>query len=202
MKGHIQDALPPRGFGLLAFADALGPERTTALLGAPALAGLPLEPVLVGSERGLAAVPGAAALRRVIDAEGMLARRFAARDFPLYLVRPDEHVAARLQAGADAAAVAAALELALGHRRAAGATTAPSAQPPPQAGDGRVGALGREGLERVFEAVSRGVDTAGEESDRRFLARLALLLAQEVGSPERVLALVAAASEEQASGAD
>jgi 3-(3-hydroxy-phenyl)propionate hydroxylase len=200
--GHLQGALPPSGFALLVFVDALGPERTAILLGAPALAGLPLEPVLVGSERGLApvAAPDAAARRAVVDPEGALAKRFGARDFPLYLVRPDEHVAARFQAGADAAAVADALEVALGRRRAAGASAPAAASP--QAIDGRVGALGREGLERVFEAVSRGVDTAGEGSDRRFLARLALLLAEEVGDPERVLALVAAASEEQASGAD
>ncbi len=204
--GHLQDALPPSGFALLVFVDALGPDRVAGLLGAPALAGLPLEPVLVGSERGLAAaaLPDAAAPahRAVVDAGGALARRFAARDFPLYLVRPDEHVAARFQAGASPAAVADALEVALGRRRAAGASGAVAAQAPTQAVDGRVGALGREGLERVFEAVSRGVDTAGEGADRRFLARLALLLAEEVGDPGRVLALVAAASEEQASGAD
>jgi hypothetical protein len=67
--------------------------------------------------------------------------------------------------------------------------------PPPAAVDSRSGALGREGLERVFEAVSLGLDAAGEGTDLRFLARLALLLAEEVGDPERVLALVAAASD-------
>ncbi len=200
--GHLQGALPPSDFALLVFVDALGPERAAGLLGSPALACLPLEPVLVGSERALAAaVPAdATKLRRVLDTEGALARRFAARDFPLYLVRPDEHVAARFQAGAAPAAIADALEVALG-RRAAGAPPAAAAQPP-QAADARVGALGREGLERVFEAVSRGVDTAGEIADRRFLARLALLLAEEVGDPGRVLSLVEAASEEQASGTD
>ena len=72
----------------------------------------------------------------------------------------------------------------------------PPPPPPLPAADERAGALGREGLERVFEAVGRGVDAAGEGADRRFLARLALLLAEEVGDPGRVLALVAAASEE------
>ena len=75
--------------------------------------------------------------------------------------------------------------------------------PPPQAIDGRVGALGRDGLERGFEPVSRGVAAAaGEGADPRWLARLALLLAEEVGDPGRVLTLVAAASEEQAAGVD
>src|SRR3712207_118920 len=72
--------------------------------------------------------------------------------------------------------------------------------PAPPTADGRAGALGREGLERVFEAVSLGVDAAGEGADRRFLARLALLLAREVGDPERALALVAAAASEGTAG--
>jgi 3-(3-hydroxy-phenyl)propionate hydroxylase len=187
-QGHLQQALPPGGFALLVLSEMLGPEWLERLLAA--LGGLPLKSVVIGSERALASAAG----RLVLDEDGALAGRFAARDFPLYLVRPDEHVAARLQAGSDAAAVAATLDVALG-RRAAGA-----AQPPPQAADARIGALGREGLERVFEAVSRGVDAAGEPDDRRFLARLALLLAEAVGDPVRVLALVATASEEQASG--
>ncbi|CAA9233310.1 MAG: 2-polyprenyl-6-methoxyphenol hydroxylase and related FAD-dependent oxidoreductases [uncultured Acetobacteraceae bacterium] len=186
--GHLHDALPPLGFALLVFVDALGPERVAGFLRALALAGLPIQAVLVGSERGLAAIPVTA--RRVVDAHGALAERFAAHAFPLYLVRPDEHVAARFR-DADAAAVADTLGTALG-RRAVEAR--PPAAPTP-ATDGRSGALGREGLERVFEAVSLGLDSAGEGADRRFLARLALLLAEEVGDPERVLALVAAASD-------
>ncbi|CAA9228353.1 MAG: 2-polyprenyl-6-methoxyphenol hydroxylase and related FAD-dependent oxidoreductases [uncultured Acetobacteraceae bacterium] len=187
--GHLHDALPPLGFALLVFVDALGPERAAELLRAPALAGSPLQTVLVGSERGLAAMPATA--RRVLDADGALAERFAAPTFPLYLVRPDEHVAARFR-DADAAAVADALGVALGRRVV---EARPPAVPPPAAVDIRSGALGREGLERVFEAFSLGLDAAGEGTDRRFLARLALLLAEEVGNPERVLALVAAASD-------
>jgi 3-(3-hydroxy-phenyl)propionate hydroxylase len=190
--GHLHDALPPLGFSLLVFVDALGPERAAGLLNAPALAGTPLRPVLVGSERGLAA----ATERRALDADGTLAELFAARAFPLYLVRPDEHVAARFRS-ADAGAVADALGVALG-RRAAEARPPPA--PPPPAANGRAGALGREGLERVFEAVSLGVDAAGEGADRRFLARLVLLLAREVGDPERALALVAAAAPEGTAG--
>ena len=187
--GHLHDALPPRGFALLVFVDALGSERAAGLLDSPALAGLPLHAVLVGSERGLAAVPIAGA-RRVLDAGGALAGRFAARAFPIHLVRPDEHVAARFR-NADAAAVADALGVALG-RRAVEARPPPV--PPLPVLDSRAGALGREGLERVFEAVSRGAGAVGEGADRDFLARLALLLAEEVGDAGRVLALVAAAS--------
>ena len=89
-------------------------------------------------------------------------------------------------------AVADALGIALGRRVV---EARPPAAPLPTAADSRSGALGREGLERVFEAVSLGLDVSGEGADRRFLARLALLLAEEVGDPERVLALVAAASD-------
>ncbi|HEX8927324.1 MAG TPA: FAD-dependent monooxygenase, partial [Actinomycetota bacterium] len=69
---HLQGALPPSGLALLVFVDALGPDRVAKLLGAPALAALPLEPVLVGSEGALAAVtpPGAAVRRAVVDPEG------------------------------------------------------------------------------------------------------------------------------------
>ncbi len=195
--GHLHGALPPDGFALLVFVDALGPERAAALLASPALAGLPLEAVLVGSEGALRPVPAAAGARRAFDPDGSAAGRFAARDFPLALVRPDEHVAARFR-DADAAAVADALAAATG-RRSVGPRP-PAAPPPPATDDGRAGALGREGLERVFEAVSRGVDAAASgdaDGGGRFLARLALLLAQEIGDPGRVLALLAAAASEE-----
>ena len=54
-------------------------------------------------------------------------------------------------------------------------------------------ASGEEVLERLFEAMSRSVDAAGKAQAEAFLARLALLLAQEAGDPERVMALIAAA---------
>lgn len=191
---HLHDALPSRGLALLVFVDALGdPERADALLNAPVLAGMPLEAVLVGSERGLASVKASGTARRVIDTDGVLAERFAAGRFSLYLVRPDEHVAARLQ-GADPDAVAAALGVALGEQPGGtaawtGNANAGKATPSP-AGEGP---LGQAGLERVFEAVSQGVDAAGAAEAAGLLARLALLLAEEVGDADRVLALIAAA---------
>ena len=192
--GHLHAALPPLGFALLIFVEALDHERIAALLAAPALRRLRLEPVLIGSERGLAAIADGAAMRRVADAEGVLFRRFAALEFPLYLVRPDEHVAARLRT-ADPREVAAAFEVAVARRQGGGVAGVPGSVPaaPP---DSRAGALGREGLERVFEAISRGVDAAGDDAAPRFLARLALLLADALGEPEQVLALIAAAAQE------
>lgn len=190
---HLHDALPSRGFTLLVFVDTLvDPAQAGALLDAPALAGAPLEAVLVGSERGIASVKASGAVRRVMDAGGALAERFAAGRFPLYLVRPDEHVAARLR-DADPDAVAAALGAALGQRpvRTAAPASADAAPQPAPASNG--GALGQAELERVFEAISQGVDAAGTAEAPGLLARLALLLAEEVGDADRVLALIAAA---------
>ena len=69
----------------------------------------------------------------------------------------------------------------------AGSTAGPW---PTSAGEGR---LGQSGLERVFEAISQGVDATGQAAAPDFLARLVLLLAEEVGDADRVLDLVAAA---------
>ena len=171
-SGHLHDALSPRGFTLLMFVDAIGdPKRTGALLGAPGVGGVPLELVLVGSERGLAAVEAAGRTRRLINSDGALAKQFAANDFPVYLVRPDEHVAARLP-DPDLAAVNAALEVAIGKRPASASSAAAASVPAPpaasQAAQAGNGGLGEEGLERVFEAISQGVDAAGETDTPRF----------------------------------
>ena len=214
-SGYLHDALPPHRFALLVFVDALAdPGRAVALPGAAALAGTPLDVVLVGSGRGLASsgAPGGAsgdawpdapgAVRRIDDADGALAERFAAGHFPLYLVRPDEHVAARLQ-DADADAVADTLGVALGRRPARTAApmdasqTAAAATRPAPADEG---ALGQSGLERVFEAISRGLDATGQAEAPDFLARLVLLLAEGVGDADRVLGLVAAARASAARG--
>lgn len=193
--GHLHTALPPLGFALLIFVEALDRKRIAELLAALAIKALPLAPVFIGSERELAAIGDGAAIRRIVDCEGALFQRFAAREFPLYLVRPDEHVAARLRT-ADAEDVAAAVELALARRTQSRAAVEPQATPPAAPADGRAGALGREGLERVFEAISQGVDAAGDAAAPRFLARLTLLLAEAVGEPDQVLALIAEAAQE------
>jgi hypothetical protein len=48
-------------------------------------------------------------------------------------------------------------------------------------------------LERIFEAVSTGIDAAGPDQAQLFLGRLCLLLAQEIGDTGRVLDCVARA---------
>jgi 3-(3-hydroxy-phenyl)propionate hydroxylase len=52
--------------------------------------------------------------RDLLDAEGLLAQRYDGRPGTVYLIRPDQHVAARWRAF-DAAAVQAALARCLGH---------------------------------------------------------------------------------------
>ena len=186
--GFLQDALPPLGFTLLAFVEALGGPRVLApLVAALAGAGVPLrllpvvrDAAVAGGAAGGAAAGGAGS---VVDADGTLAARFAAAQFPLTLLRPDEHVAARFTT-ADSAPVLAALDRALGHplgRAAATGTAAPAAVP-------------ATATERGFEAISRALEAAGPDGAAGLLARLTLLLAEDVGDADRVLRCVAAAA--------
>lgn len=49
-------------------------------------------------------------------------------------------------------------------------------------------------LETVYERIAETVDAVGEERQALFLAKLALLLAEALGEPERALALVGEAA--------
>ncbi len=111
VAGYLQDALPGSGFALLVFLQALPDADARRLLDAPVLRAGELTAVPIGSVAALAA--SASSARGVVDADGALASRFAAARFPLYLVRPDEHVAARLES-ADLALLVAALAVASG----------------------------------------------------------------------------------------
>ncbi|MDA5192458.1 hypothetical protein [Govanella unica] len=48
-------------------------------------------------------------------------------------------------------------------------------------------------IETLFDHLSQAVDRAGPEGETLFLARLALLMAEQIGDPVRVSALIAAA---------
>jgi 3-(3-hydroxy-phenyl)propionate hydroxylase len=178
---HLHDMMAPLGFTLLVFLDRLGPAADTL----PALADMNLHIVRIGAGQEA----------DVIDGQGRLAERFAADTYAAYLVRPDQHVAARF-AQLEPSAVAAALDIALARTQASppagvAAVEQPVLVPPPN-NPGAV-ALGQEGLEHVFAAVSHGIDAAGGAVSAPFLARLALLLAEAVGDADRVLAAVNAA---------
>lgn len=45
-------------------------------------------------------------------------------------------------------------------------------------------------LEDVYAALADGIDAAGAEKEAMFLSKVALLLANEIGNPERVLELI------------
>ena len=141
--------------------DALAhPKQAEALLETPALAGSPVEVPLVGSVRGLVSL-NASPTRRVIDADGVLADRFAAESFPLYLVRPDEHVAARLR-DAEPEAVAAALGVALGrlprgrlHQPGVSARATPNSRGPMLRRTARTATVGKRSARPGSSASSR-----------------------------------------------
>ncbi len=184
----LLDTLPRSGFTLLVFIDHVGGATVTdRLVDAPALAGAPL--TLLLAEGGPAGEAGGVA--GIID-DGTLAERFAASRFPVYLIRPDEHVAARFGT-VDPAAVAAALDQVLG--RSPGRATGPA---PRQVGVDQVAdaerravgvGLGQAGLERVFETLSRALNEAGD-GGAEVLARLSLLLAERLGDEAAVLRCV------------
>ena len=90
------------GFTLLFFGTPDAAQQAT-------LAALPLQTLLVDGD--VSATPG---LRCVQDVQGLVARRCDARPGTCYLVRPDQHVAARWRR-LDAAAVQQALKRATGH---------------------------------------------------------------------------------------
>jgi 3-(3-hydroxy-phenyl)propionate hydroxylase len=111
----------------------------------------------------------------VTVADPTLAKHFDADRYPAWLVRPDEHIAARLTS-VDAASVAAALDIATGRTpRAAEAIPVVRNDTP---------------LERMYEAISAGLPADnGAATDT--LARLCLLLCNEVDDPEAVGRIIA-----------
>lgn len=50
-----------------------------------------------------------------------------------------------------------------------------------------------DAMERIFAALSRAVDAAGPTRTELYLARLALLMAEQIADEARILALVDAA---------
>ncbi|ABQ69872.1 monooxygenase, FAD-binding [Rhizorhabdus wittichii RW1] len=147
---HLHDALAATRFTLLLFADHLPAGAVPA----------PTDDLAVVTIRG----------------DDALARAFAADRHPVYLVRPDEHVAARL-ASADPAAIAVAMDVATGRtpRDTAGA-------PPVVRND--------TPLERMYAAISASLPDGGDAAADT-LAQLCLLLCNDAADPGRVLDLVA-----------
>lgn len=100
-------------FSLALFCgDALPGRDTLLALQALRMAPVPVKAVLVASPQcDLSALPGE--LAAVTDREGCLGKRYDAQAGTAYLIRPDQHIAARWRAF-DAAAIAAAVNRATG----------------------------------------------------------------------------------------
>lgn len=52
------------------------------------------------------------------------------------------------------------------------------------------------GLEQVYDELAQALDRVGEPHSERFLVKVALLLAQEVGDAARVVELLGAAEQD------
>ncbi len=100
------------GFALALFCcDRLPDAAAVQALQALSMAATPVKPLIVTSaECGAPALPPG--MTHVVDSAGLLAQRYDARPGTAYLLRPDQHVAARWRA-LDAAAVNAALRRAI-----------------------------------------------------------------------------------------
>lgn len=111
----------------------------------------------------------------LIDAEGLLAARLNARPGTVYLIRPDQVVVARWRAF-DAAAVAQALDRALA--RSPVATTAPAVAPASAALKREPNLQDPDGFYEHLIAAQSDLD---EGQAQRFLAKLSLILANQIG---------------------
>jgi 3-(3-hydroxy-phenyl)propionate hydroxylase len=151
---HLHAALSQRGFSALVFVANL----SCAAVG---------EILSVCSKLGIDAV-------MIEQDETVIAARLCSHRFPVYLVRPDEHVAARFSAS-DANRLTDALAVATA--RANGLVV--------PAGDVRPLAA-----EVIYEALCNAVDYARAAHDETALARIALTLANEIGDADRVRRLV------------
>lgn len=105
--GWLLEALGDRFVGLYFAADGALPAADAAVFAALARAPIPIETVAVTEGAACGALP------TLIDRESLAARRYDARPGTFYLIRPDQHVAARWR-GVDAPAIAGALARATG----------------------------------------------------------------------------------------
>jgi 3-(3-hydroxy-phenyl)propionate hydroxylase len=111
----------------------------------------------------------------VVDRDGLAFERWAARDGAAYLIRPDQHVAARWLRP-DAGAIAAALDRAVG-RAAMRAGVPPAGDP---MGGLATGANFTD-PDGFYAGLAAAYDGLDEAASRRLDARLILLLANHIG---------------------
>jgi hypothetical protein len=99
--------------------------------------------------------------------------RYGVKETATYVFRPDGHVLARCT-GIDAAFAEESIRSVLEYRIDRRAT-----MNPPQAGADR---MSQADMDRLYDDLAALVDRTGKEQRERVLARLAVTLAQQVGS--------------------
>ncbi len=97
-----------RGFAALLFMDAAPDAQTLATLQALKQSAVPVDSLIVA--RQALQVPG---FKVLVDAQGLMAKRYDAQHGTTYLLRPDQHVLARWRS-LDSACLQAAMARALG----------------------------------------------------------------------------------------
>jgi 3-(3-hydroxy-phenyl)propionate hydroxylase len=152
---HLQRALSPLGFSALIFEAGLGSEQMSQVL--DSCDRLSIEAIMIDQE------------------ERRAAETFACHLFPVYLIRPDEHVAARFAAN-EIRQLADAFAIATGRAEKRNLAM----------GDVRMSS----DLEDIYEALCTAVDRARAASDETALERIALTLANEIGDAGRVRNLI------------
>jgi 3-(3-hydroxy-phenyl)propionate hydroxylase len=156
----LQLALPSTGFSALLFVSSLPAASVDELCRQCEL--LHVAPVLIGAD------------------EVAIAQRFASDIFPVYLVRPDEHVAARLRAD-ETDRLEQGYRVAIGHGG--------------KVDDSERDIRAASTIEDIYECISTALDRADAASDETALERIALSLANHIGDARIVNALVERALE-------
>lgn len=152
---HLQLELAPRGFTALLFEEFLPGGIVDAIV--RQCASFEIKPLFIGAHE-----------RAIING-------FAASKFPLYLIRPDEHVAARFRLD-DVELLRDAFAAAIGHGKAC-------AWPDQETHDASP-------IEDMYEALSRAIDKADVSGNPGALERVALSLANEIGDVHRVRKII------------
>ena len=153
--GYLQAALPSTGFSAFLFEAGLSSERISQA--EDECRSLGIATIMIGA------------------GESVIEERCAAKEFPFYLIRPDEHVAARLRLN-DTRPISECYRVAIGEDRL---TDEPE-------GAARMGSA----IEEIYEALSRALDRSDAASDTTALERIALALASELGDAHRVRQLI------------
>lgn len=157
--GRLHSILAPAGFTALLFAGNLSAESVD-------------QAEHLCTEFGIALIS-------IDEGEHAARDQFAAAEYPLYLIRPDEHVAARFRPS-GIPGLSEAYRIAIGER----------AMATPEDFGVRVDTP----VESIYECLSLALDRAAAAGDNNMLERIALALANDIGNANRARELIRSAS--------